>query len=314
MPKPRILVVGNSLMSLHLRTKAMPERGEKTVTPYPYAFHPCGRGLFSAVAASRFGADVLFCTRIGDDVYGEKLRSLIVKEGIDPRFIVSDKKKSTGLDTRIFDYTGIERVISCPGANAFLSDVDVEEAYVSYPDAVLLHADLNHDLLYESVYRANKAHIAVMLDPADANFSEFDLDALGEIEIFSPNVEETYKITGITPVDVESCLRACVKIINKIKCHFVVIKLGDRGCFVFDGVYSQIIPAFECDSVSHEAVGSVFNAALIYKFLESRDIINAAVFANMCSSLSLREQGGFASIPNASLLEAFITENKLNFN
>lgn len=314
MPKPRILVIGNSSMDLNVRTKSMPERGEKTITPYPYSFSPNGRGLFSSVAASRFGADVLFCTRLGDDSNGEKLRSLLLKEGIDTRFVVTDKKKATGLDTVITDYTGISRILSCPGANSSLTDTDVEEAYVSYPDSVLIHAEINHNLLYEAIYRANKARLPVMLDPSDANFSEFDIDALGEIEIFSPNADETYKITGIEPSCVESCLRACVKIINKIKCHFVVIKLGARGCFVFDGVYSQIIPAFECDSVDMSAVGAVFNAGLLYAYLDTRDIIKGAVYANMCASLCIGQQGGYASIPDRRLIDSFIAENKLNFN
>ena len=313
MAKPRILVIGNSCVDFHIKTRRLAEKGEKVVTPYNYDFVPGGRGLLSAVAACQLSSDVLMCTRVGDDTYGDKLRSIYVSKGIDPRFIITDKKHKTGLDTYITEGMSLPRVISCSGANSALSDEDVEEAFMSYPDAVLFHFELSDGIIFESVKQANKNKVPVMIDPCCNNLREFDFDLLGDIEIFSPNAEETYQMTGIVPDDVESCLRACIRIINLIKCHFVVIKLGAKGCFVFDGVYSQIVPAIDTQTNFRGAVGSVFNAALLHGYLRSGDIVEAAEFANAVSSLFLTKEGTFNSIPEIKEVEEYIKKTRVDF-
>ncbi len=311
--KPRILVIGNSCVDFYVKTRRLAEKGEKVVTPYDYEFVPGGRGLFSAVAACQLSSDVLMCTRVGDDTYGDKLRSIYAGKGIDPRFIITDKKHKTGLDTYIVEGTSVPRVISCPGASAALSDEDIEEAFMSYPDAVLFHFELSDAIIFEAVKQANKNKVPVMIDPCRENLREFDFDLLGDIEIFSPNADETYQMTGIVPDDVESCLKACIRIINLIKCHYVVIKLGAKGCFVFDGVYSQIVPAFDTQTNFRGAVSSVFNAALLHGYLRSGDIIEAAQFANAVASLCLTKEGTFYSIPELCEVEEYIKNNRSDF-
>lgn len=313
MTKPRILVVGSSVVDLHIKIRSLPERGEKTVTSNPYAFVPSGLGLISAVSASSFGSDVLFCTKVGADSHGDKLKSVFINNGIDLRFVFTDKKRSTALETFITDSSGISRSIYCPAANSTLSENELEEAFISYPDSLLIQGDVSDDILTESIYLANKKNIPVMFDPAQIDFNEFDVNSLGDIEIFSPNADEAYALSGIYPDSVESCLKACIKIINKIKCHYIVIKLRQKGCFIFDGVYSEIVPSFETEVADRAGVGSVFDSALLHRYLQNSDIISGAVYANMCSSLCLSHQGGFASIPKLSDIEEFISRNKLNF-
>lgn len=314
MAKPRILVIGSSKMSLNLKIKSLPERGESVITNFGYSYNPSGISLVSAIAASKLDADTMFCTRVGDDFHGDKIKSLFLKHDIDPRFAVTDKKRATGLDTVFTDSSGISRIISCPGANIGLCDADLEDAFISYPDAVLIQGDISCDNIYESVYLANKKKIPVMFDPSGVNFEEFDFNAIGNVEIFSPNANETYAITGVRPDGVESCLRACIKIINKFKCHYVIIKLGEKGCFVFDGVYSEIAPSFDTEICDRSGVGSIFNAGFLYMFIASKDVVKASVYANLCSSIALSRQGSYESAPSFEEVEAFIKKNKLNFD
>ena len=314
MAKPRILVIGSSTMSLNLKTKYFPERGEEVITNFGYTYTPSGISLTSAIAIAKLNSDSMICTRIGDDIHGDKIKSLFLKHNIDPRFIVTDKKRSTGLSTVITDASGISRTISCKGANAGLCDTDLEEAFISYPDAVLIQGDISCDNIYEAVYLANKKKIPVMFDPSHVDFDEFDFNALGNVEIFSPNADEAFAITGIRPDGVESCLRACIKIINKFKCHYVIIKLGEKGCFVFDGVYSEIAPSFDTEICDRGGVGSIFDAGFIYMYTTSRDVVKASVYANICASIALSRQGTFESAPTFNEVEAFIINNKLNFD
>ena len=126
--------------------------------------------------------------------------------------------------------------------------------------------------------------------------------------------DAVYKITGIDPTDANSALHACVKIINKIKCKYVVIKLGERGCFVFDGVYSEIAPSFETEVIDRRGVGSVFNAGLVSMYLSSGDIVKGVVYATVCASLCISADGEYSSIPTIDEINDFIEANKLNFD
>ena len=313
MAKSRILVIGNSKMDLVLKTKVFPEIGECVKTEYPYSFQPSGKGLVSATLISELGSDAILCTRVGDDLFGDKLKTLFMKNGIDVRFVVSDKKRTTGLDTIISNPSDFSRNISYSGANAFLCDDDIEQAFMSYPDAVLIHSDVPKNILYGVVQNANSMKVPVIYDPVGVNPADFEPELLGNLEIFTPNSDEVYLLTGVSPVDVESSIKACIKLINIVKCHYIVIKLGSKGSFVFDGVYSQIIPAFNTECVDRAGVGTVFNAALTHIYAQTGDIIKASAFANMASAISLSKEGEYASIPTLSEIDAFIRDKNLNF-
>ena len=313
MAKPRILVAGASVVNFLLRSKSVPGIGEKHITNHPYSFVPGGRGLISAISSARLDSDVVFSTCVGNDFNGDFLKSVFLNNKIDQRFVVTDKKKMTALDTIIYDNSGDSRVISHPGAAAVLSEENIEEAFMSYPDFFLLHSELNDSLVYEAISIANKKNVPVLFDPAGIDIDDIDYDALGEIEIFTPNAEEAYQISKIMPGDVESCLHACIRIINRIKCHYVVIKLGAKGCFVFDGVYSEVIPAFDTNEVDRRGAGAVFNAGLASMLLKTNDIIKSSVFANAASALCVSSQGEFSSIPENKTVLDFIDKNKISF-
>jgi sugar/nucleoside kinase (ribokinase family) len=72
----RILVAGSSNIDFLLSTPYIPAPGETMISSGKYAFTPGGKGANAAVAAASFGADVVFCSRVGDDAYGDRLVEL----------------------------------------------------------------------------------------------------------------------------------------------------------------------------------------------------------------------------------------------
>ena len=66
----RVLVIGSANIDFIVRTPYVPERGETLVAEGGYSLMPGGKGANTAVAVSRLGAQVVFCSRVGDeDVY-----------------------------------------------------------------------------------------------------------------------------------------------------------------------------------------------------------------------------------------------------
>ena len=65
----RVVILGIYVTDLAFRAERMPVIGE-TIAGSSFAMGPGGKGSNQAVAAARSGADVVFCTRLGDDAFG----------------------------------------------------------------------------------------------------------------------------------------------------------------------------------------------------------------------------------------------------
>lgn len=298
MNKSRLLVFGNTFMNFTMKVKRAPERGECVTSNLEHFYSVGGHGAISALTAAKYDTDVVFCSKIGEDENGDKLLKIFNHNNIDTRFLKRDKRIPTGLNAITIEDRNKSRIISYPGANSTLSYDDIESAFMCYPDAVLINSDLNTEFILDVINYAHELNVPIILS-CSSEVRDFDIEDIGEVDIFSPNREAMYKMTGIDPIDVSSALHSCVKIIGKIKCKYIVIKLGERGCFVFDGVYSEIIPALDVEVIDDHMAGTIFTAALSNYYINSKDIVNSAKFANTVASLSVtKERDAYSSIPD----------------
>ncbi len=302
MLKKRLLVIGNSYMNFISKIRRAPERSETVFSPLEFNVMSGGFGVVSSVAASIFGMDTVLCTRLGDDEYGEKIRKNLISNKVDTRFIVTDKRKPTGVNSITEEDNHKKRTIVFQGANSSISFDDIETAFTSYPDALLISLDLREDLVLDAVKFSNNADVKVILTCGE-DVKEFDYLSLGNIEVFCPTREVAYKLSGIDPIDANSCLHACIKIANILKCKYVVIKLGERGSFVFDGVYSQILPPFNSDNLDMSGVDKIFSSALAAAYLLFDDINKATKFANSVALISASKEGEYTSLPEFEEVE-----------
>ena len=125
------------------------------------------------------------------------------------------------------------------------------------------------------------------------------------MEIFSPNESETRVFTGITPNSEENCLRAAIKLSTLVNARYILLKLGDRGAFLYDGRQYYTFPAEKTEVVDTTAAGDVFTAALTYWYLEKGNILKAADFAGCAAAVSVSRAGASTSVPTLSEVIAF---------
>ncbi len=305
--KSRILVIGSSNIDFVCRMPRFPEIGECLVSKDTYAFVPGGKGANSALAAARLGGDVVFCSRVGNDSYGNQLVDKYEKEGIDTRFVVKDKTARTGLVVMMAEETGHKRVVAYPGANSNLCLNDLEGAFTTYPDALLMQLEIGAPLVIAATEMAQEKGIKVILDAGLAK-ADFPLESLGKLEIFSPNETETQILTGIYPNSSDNCLRACVNLMNRVNTNYIVLKLGERGCYIYDGIHCTHVAPVEAGTVvDTTAAGDSFTAALTYRYCENGgDIQDACKFANAVGAYVVTKQGAFSSIPTMKELQEFL--------
>ena len=305
MKKARILVVSSANIDFVQQMRRVPYSGETVVeTDMSYSYVPGGKGANSAIAFARFGADCIFTCRLGRDSNAKRLISIYQREGIDTRYIREDPEAPTGLASILVEENGKNRIIVYPGANMTLSLDDIETGFTCYPDALYLQLEIPDEAVLEACRRANQDDIPIFIDAGPARL-DFPLERLGRVEIFSPNENETRVFTGISPVNEDSCLRAAVKLSTRVDAKYIVLKLGERGSFVYDGREYWMIPAEKVQAVDTTAAGDVFSAVMTYVYLQNGNIVSAVKYATCAAALSVTRMGAPTSIPTLEEVIAY---------
>ncbi len=294
----RILVAGSSNIDFVLSTPYIPAPGETLLSEGEYGFTAGGKGANAAVAAAAFGSEVFFCSRVGDDAYGDNLLALFAEKGVDTRFVKVDRTEQTGLAAVLIEKDGTNRIIVYGGANKKICEADIENALSNCcPDAVMTQFEIAPEAVIAAAAGAAYDGIPLFVD-AGAAKADFPLEKLQQVEVFSPNENETEMLTGIRPNSIENCLRASMALCNRVDIKYVVLKLGSRGCYVYDGKYCDLISPVEVPVIDTTAAGDVFTAALTSEYLRSGDILSAARFANAAGALTVSKRGAVSAIPS----------------
>ncbi|MBQ4065624.1 MAG: carbohydrate kinase family protein [Clostridia bacterium] len=313
MQKPRILTAGEVNTELVLKTPYLPEPGH-TVLGSGFRYLPGGQGTHTSVALARLGADVILCARVGDDGNGRDLDEYLAAEGIDVRFLTKAKGENTALSVRLQEDQSCERRLCFDEAAGKLSDSEIEEAFICYPDALVLHGDLPPKA-YDKIIKINREeNIPVFLLSAP-DPSRYPLSRFGSCEVLILDEEDAYRQTGIRLSDQEKCMKACIALTQKIKARYVVLRLGEKGSFLFDGLYYHFYPGYDVPQPAGVSGSAAFSAALVLEYLRSEgDVPRSCEFATIATAVFLTRGGGFPSYPTEDDLLRFIKRNEIAFD
>ena len=287
----------------------MPERGETVLDDGGVAYTPGGKGANSAVAFARLGGECVFCTKLGRDAHGQKLYSYYKECGINTSYIKVDNDAPTGLAVVMKEADGSNRIIVYPGANRTLNNDNIIEAFNSRPDALYLGFEIPFNMALAAAKIASANNVPIFVDAAPAS-KEYPLESLPPVEIFSPNEAETFEYTGIMPKGTDSCLQAAYSLFQKIKAKYIVIKLGARGAFFFDGKHFDLIPSFRPDDVvDTTAAGDTFTGYFFSSVTSGYSPAQSLKIASAASSITVSRKGAAPSIPT---MEEVLASGYLN--
>ena len=299
-------------MDLSMNMYKIPSAGETIIDDGGVAYTPGGKGANSAIALKRLGADVVFCTKLGADTHGQRLFNYYKEQGLNTSYIMASHEHQTGFAAVLKESGGENRIIYYPGANLAITGENMVEAFASSPDALYLGFEISYESALLAAKIAASKNIPIFIDaaPADKNYSFEDLPP---VEVFSPNEAETLEYTGILPTGMDSCLRAALSLWKRIRCKYVVIKLGSRGAFVYDGIRYRTVPAYRADKVvDTTAAGDAFTAALTLEYLRSGDIMQAAKFASAAGAIAVSKDGASSSMPTEEEVVDFMRRHPYN--
>lgn len=294
----RAAVMGSINMDIILNMKKVPEVGEN-VQGTDYGYANGGKGANQAIGLARLGAKTKMIGKVADDVNGHKLIENLNKNTVDASCVSLDGSQ-TGLAAIMIDGEGRNRIVVYEGAN---SEIDPDEAAdcITDIDLLLVQFETNEDAVVRCVNRAIESGITTVIDCGPAK--NFALERMQGATIISPNESETKALTGIYPDDEKSILEASEILSERSKAKFVVLKLGERGCSVWDGKELKIMPSYPSNVVDTTAAGDSFTAAMALEYIRSGDIYAACDMGNRAGSIAVSRMGAENSMPTAEELK-----------
>ncbi len=286
-------VVGSINMDLILNMKKVPEVGENVLgTDYGYANG--GKGANQATALAKLSAKVKMIGKVADDSNGAKLLENLKNNNIDISGVATDGSQ-TGLAAIILDGEGRNRIVVYEGANTEIEPQKAISDMGTDIDLLLLQFETNEEVVISCVKHAVKNDITTVIDCGPAK--NFALEKMQGSTILSPNESETKALTGIYPDNEENILKASKILKERSKAKYIVLKLGERGCALWDGNELKLFPSYKSNVVDTTAAGDCFTAALALEYIKSGDIEKACDSGNKAGSIAVSRMGAQSSMP-----------------
>ncbi len=266
-----------------------------------------GQTATLARALARLGFHVTFVGRVGDDDYGRWAADQLRADGVDISGLVIDPTLRTGATVVLS--TGAERAfVTYIGSIAEARRSDVTEAILTGADhlhvgSYFLQRRLHGDML-DLFREAKDRGLTTSADPGWDNFMDWDrgiADVLPYVDVFLPNRVEAQQITRTDSP--EAALEALAQ-----RGNIIVVKMGAEGCLVRHGDATLRMPAFPVPVVDVTSAGDVFNAGILYDFLNGWPLEQTARFACACGALAVSKVGSAGIVAGVEQVEAFLAE------
>lgn len=289
----RAAVMGSINMDFIMSMEKMPESGENIVgKTYSYAFG--GKGANQATALKKLGADVKMIGKVANDSNGALLVNNLKSLGVNTAGISTDGD-ITGLAVIMLDGEGKNRIVVYEGANAQIDPQTASDAIDGTLDLLLVQFETNEEAVISTVNKAVKEKVLTVVDCGPAK--NFSLEKMQGLTVITPNESETKALTGISPDTEENILAASECLMKRSKAKYVVLKLGSRGCSVWDGKSLRIMPTYPSEVVDTTAAGDCFTAAMALELAVSGDIYKACDMGNKAGSIAVNRLGADVSMP-----------------
>jgi ribokinase len=293
--KSKIYVIGSSNTDMVIKSEKLPAPGE-TVIGGVFLMNAGGKGANQAVAAAKLGAEVIFVSKVGDDIFGKQAVEGFKNLGINTDFVFTDSENPSGVALILVDGHGENSISVASGANGNLQISEVQQAInkVQSGDTVLLQLEIPLLTVTETIKKCFEKGAKVILNPAPAQ--KLDESNFKYLSMITPNETEAEILTGIKVTDLETAKESANDFHSKGILE-VIITLGSKGAFYSNQDKQVSIPSPKVVAVDSTAAGDVFNGALCVAISEGQAIEEAIAFACKAASISVTRMGAQASAP-----------------
>jgi ribokinase len=289
-----VISIGNINIDLSFYVDKIPEIDYEVLANLEI-FHGGGAANF-AVAASRLGLKVGIIGCVGNDYFGKKAIEELEKEGVITNFIKVVNEKLTGMVCVIVEKNGNRRMLAYRGANEYLEKT-ISEVIDKIPYCKYIQlCNVNKKVFMEVKEKIKKTKIS--LDPG-GRVIEFSLNDLEGIDLLLLNEVECKKLTNVN-------YKEGAKLLSKYV-NIVVVKMGERGAYLFDGNNEIEIPAIKVNVVDTTGAGDAFNAGFITGLIRGLSLRECMYWGIATAALKIQKKGARSGLPNINELKKFLS-------
>jgi ribokinase len=303
--KTKILLLGSSNVDLILKVPRFHNPGE-TIMAEDLVTVFGGKGANQAIAAKRLGGKVGFITKLGDDHYGQTYRWFLTKNGLNPKGILKDKERPTGIALIELNPNGENRIIVSAGANGSISENELKKLSPSWKGIHVFVTQLEIPLpaVHMGLKMAKDQGALTLLNPSPP--VQLSPDIFSCVDFLVPNEWEAQLLTGIRMRGKEDIRKMGERLLD-MGVKNVVITLGPQGLF-FNNENDEIwMDAFRVRAVDTTAAGDAFMGALACGLSQKWPIREVLRFANGAGALATTKLGAQPSLPSRKEVETFIS-------
>lgn len=292
----RVVILGIYVTDLTFRAERMPLIGE-TIAGSAFAMGPGGKGSNQAVAAARAGAEVVFCTRIGNDAFGTIARTTWAAEGITARASVIEGVSTGAAHVFVDDTTGMNAIIVASGAAGTMNaaDVDAIEADIAAARVFVTQLEQPLPAARRGLEVARKHGVITVFNPAPA--LPLDDGIFPLCDYVTPNETEATALTGVPIANADDARRAADVLLAK-GVGAVIVTLGEGGALLHSATQSVHVAAYQCGRVVETAgAGDGFTGGFAAALARGDDAISAMRFGCALAGISVTRPGTAPSMP-----------------
>lgn len=279
----KIFIVGSLNYDLVINAPYMPVGGE-TIKGSDFMTNAGGKGANQAYACGKLGGRAYMCGVVGEDSFGKALIDSLNGVGVDTTYVRRQEGVSTGVAVIVVT-EGENRIIIDSGANAYLSEADIDLALsgAQVGDIYLTQLENPIDIVGYGLKKAKEKGLTVVLNPAPA--SREIIKYLEYVDIITPNETELEILGGK-----DALFEAGINI--------VITTLGGAGYEIATNAGAKIYPCIKVSVVDTTAAGDTATGGLCVKLAEGENIENSIAFGSLCASLACTKRGAQMSVPS----------------
>ena len=279
----KVLLIGDFMVDHYIigtSNRISPEAPVPVVIPKQDYSIPGGAGNV-AMNLSLLGANVMCVGCIGNDIWGEKLLSILKNEGIKTKGIELIDDHPTTLKQRIYsDGKQVARLDTEKIIN-WQPNSELQQNY----DIIIL-SDYNKGVLNNLWFDISNLD-NVIVDPKKDSFNHYR-----GANIITPNLNELKKASNIDIKDDKSIIDACNQLIKENNFKYIVAKKGDQGMTIVGAnSFVKHVEAHTIENPDVTGAGDTVIAALSLAYAQTKDIELATKIANAAAAIVVGKNG-----------------------
>ena len=308
--RKKILIVGSCNVDLVFKIPRFHHPGETILAEGQGTFLG-GKGANQAMSAKRLGGNVCFITKVGNDLYGKSYRRHLIKNGLDRKPILEDRKVPTGMAVIELTPKGENRILVFPGANSSLSTTDLRGLQSCWRGVEVFATQLEIPLstVERGLRLAKEEGALTLLNPSPP--VQLPPHLLSLVDFIVPNEIEAQFLTGIKWRG-DQDIRKIAKRLLEIGARNVVITLGSKGLYFKNRSDEIRMKAYRVKVIDTTAAGDAFLGALATGLAEKKPIQEALKFANAAGALATTKLGAQPSLPRRKEVSSFLRNHMPN--